>query len=68
MQSPEDDVHRERMAQLKQDQDAKVRARRERKGLIIVNTGDGKGKSTAAVGPTRLRAKRYGSARTLPPT
>ena len=38
------------MAQLKRDQDAKVRARREKKGLIIVNTGDGKGKSTATFG------------------
>ena len=50
MPSKTDDQHREQMVQLKREQDTKVRERRERKGLIIVNTGDGKGKSTAAFG------------------
>jgi len=50
MSTKEDAEHRERMQALKAEQDAKVREKRERKGLIIVNTGDGKGKSTAAFG------------------
>lgn len=50
MTTKEDAEHRERMQALKAEQDAKVREKRERKGLIIVNTGDGKGKSTAAFG------------------
>jgi len=50
MSTKEDAEHRERMQALKAEQDAKVREKRERKGLIIVNTGDGKGRSTAAFG------------------
>lgn len=44
------DEHRERMQALKQEQDSKVRERTIERGVIIVNTGDGKGKSTAAFG------------------
>ncbi len=45
-----DEAHRLRMQEVKAKHDAEVRARRERKGLLIVNTGDGKGKSTAGFG------------------
>lgn len=44
------EAHRQRMAELKKEHDAEVRKRKEDKGLLIVNTGDGKGKSTAGFG------------------
>ncbi len=53
------DDYRERMAALKVEQDAKVRRKQEDRGVIIVNTGDGKGKSTAGFG-TALRAAGHG--------
>ncbi len=43
-------AHKERMAELKAEQDRKVRQKDIDRGVIIVNTGDGKGKSTAAFG------------------
>lgn len=46
----QDEAHRLRMVELKKEQDAAVRARKEKKGLLLVHTGDGKGKSTAAFG------------------
>lgn len=48
--STTDDEHRSRMRELKAEQTAKVRARTIERGVLIVNTGDGKGKSTAAFG------------------
>ncbi len=42
--------HKQRMQDLKAEQDAKVRSKQVDRGVIIVNTGDGKGKSTAAFG------------------
>lgn len=42
--------HARKMKALKAEQDAKVRARRADHALLIVNTGDGKGKSTAGFG------------------
>jgi cob(I)alamin adenosyltransferase len=42
--------HRVRMQRLKAEQAAKVRERTIERGVLIVNTGDGKGKSTAAFG------------------
>jgi cob(I)alamin adenosyltransferase len=50
--TPSDDelTHNQRMAELKSEQDAKVRAKQIERGVLIVNTGDGKGKSTAAFG------------------
>ncbi len=47
----EDHRHREKMAKRKAVQDAEVAGKTiERKGLLIVHTGPGKGKSTAAFG------------------
>src|SRR4051812_7618160 len=42
--------HRAKMGKRKEVQDAEVRSKTEEKGLLIVNTGPGKGKSTAAFG------------------
>jgi cob(I)alamin adenosyltransferase len=52
--------HREKMAKRKAVQDAEVASKTiESKGLLIVNTGPGKGKSTAAFGLV-MRALGYG--------
>ena len=45
-----DAEHAERMAKKKAAQDSKVAARDAEKGLLIVHTGKGKGKTTAALG------------------
>jgi cob(I)alamin adenosyltransferase len=45
-----DDRHAEAMRALKAEQDAKIAQRRPGEGLLMVHTGDGKGKSTAAFG------------------
>ncbi len=42
--------HRERMRQLQEEMRAKTRAAKERRGLVICHTGDGKGKTSAAFG------------------
>jgi cob(I)alamin adenosyltransferase len=42
--------HRERMRALQEEMRAKVRAARDKRGLLIVHTGDGKGKTTAGFG------------------
>lgn len=42
--------HNAKMAELKRKQDAEVASKTERRGLTLVHTGDGKGKSTAAFG------------------
>ena len=49
-QLPTDEEHRDAMQALQAEMDAKMRAAQEKRGLIIVHTGDGKGKSTAAFG------------------
>jgi cob(I)alamin adenosyltransferase len=46
----EADRHRAKMARRKAVQDAEVAGKTEEKGLLIVHTGSGKGKSTAAFG------------------
>ncbi|KZE28153.1 cob(I)yrinic acid a,c-diamide adenosyltransferase [Chelatococcus daeguensis] len=58
--SPEEAArHREKMVKRKAVQDAEVAAKTREKGLLIVNTGPGKGKSTAAFG-LMLRALGHG--------
>ncbi|MGL4497430.1 MAG: cob(I)yrinic acid a,c-diamide adenosyltransferase, partial [Planktothrix sp.] len=42
--------HRLKMQRRKEVQDQRVAERNQTKGLIIVNTGNGKGKTTAALG------------------
>lgn len=48
--SPDEMRHNERMRTLKGHMKGEISKRKEVRGLIIVNTGDGKGKSTAAFG------------------
>ena len=48
--SDEDERHREKMARRKAVQDAEVAGKTIEKGLLIVHTGPGKGKTTAALG------------------
>lgn len=49
-QNPTDEAHREAMLALQAEMDAKVSTAQEKRGLVIVHTGDGKGKSSAAFG------------------
>ena len=52
--------HRQKMVKLKEEQRAKVKEKKKAgRGLLMVHTGDGKGKSTAAYG-TLLRALGWG--------
>ena len=46
----EAEAHKERMEALRKEQSAKVRSKTLDRGIVVVNTGDGKGKSTAAFG------------------
>lgn len=50
MDASPNDRHREKMQRRKQVQDERLAAMSDRKGLIVVNTGQGKGKSTAGFG------------------
>jgi len=45
-----EEQHRDAMQALQAEMDAKIHAAQEKRGLLIVHTGDGKGKSTAAFG------------------
>jgi cob(I)alamin adenosyltransferase len=51
-QEPDDrnEQHKERMARLKEAHDARLAGATREKGLIVVNTGAGKGKSSASFG------------------
>jgi cob(I)alamin adenosyltransferase len=48
--SDESTEHNEKMRALKAEQDALIRTKQTRKGLILVHTGDGKGKSSSGFG------------------
>lgn len=54
-----DDTHKREMQEIKRLQDEKVRSKTEKRGIVIVNTGDGKGKSTSAFGMA-IRAAGHG--------
>jgi cob(I)alamin adenosyltransferase len=63
LNDPEGERHRAKMAKRKAVQDAEVAEKKIEKGLLIVHTGAGKGKSTAAFGlalRTLGRGKRIG--------
>ncbi len=51
--------HKRRMQALKAEQDAAARSKHEKRGVIVVNTGDGKGKSSSAFG-VAIRAAGHG--------
>jgi len=59
MSDADADRHREKMEKRKAVQDAEVAEKTIEKGLLIVNTGPGKGKTTAALG-LMLRALGHG--------
>lgn len=48
--NPTEDEHRDKMAEVKAEMKARTDAAQERRGILIVNTGNGKGKSTAGFG------------------
>ncbi len=59
MSQEERDAHREKMAEVKAEQDANVKKKLIKRGVVIVLTGDGKGKSTSGFG-TAIRAAGHG--------
>ncbi len=52
-------AHKARMELRRQQQDAEVRSKTIKRGVIVVNTGDGKGKSSSAFG-VAIRAAGHG--------
>lgn len=58
-QSQSPDEHKARMQALKEQQDAELRTKTVKRGVLVVHTGDGKGKSSAAFG-VAIRAAGHG--------
>jgi cob(I)alamin adenosyltransferase len=58
-EAAEDEAHRLKMVDLKRKQDEEVARRKGEKGLLLLHTGDGKGKSTAGFG-LAMRAAGHG--------
>ncbi len=57
--NPTEEEHREKMAEVKAEMKSRTAAAQDRRGILIVNTGNGKGKSTAGFG-TVARTLAYG--------
>ena len=55
----DDAIHNAKMKALKEAQDAEVRSKTIKRGVVVVHTGDGKGKSTAGFG-VAIRAAGHG--------
>jgi cob(I)alamin adenosyltransferase len=58
-EAEKNEAHKKRMAALKEEQDREVRSKTIKRGILLVHTGHGKGKSTSAFG-TAIRAAGHG--------
>ncbi len=58
-EAAKDEAHKKRMEALKEEHDRELRTKTIRRGVLLVHTGDGKGKSTSAFG-TAIRAAGHG--------